>query len=94
MPKYLFKRQLARQLRTQHDHPRHPEEDEVTARLQDGVWVEALKIRSLQKEPAVSLSDVIRDDAQLEETRYLLRPAQHGERKQRRGEPGIQNVRV
>ena len=46
---HLFKRQLSSQLRPQHHHPRNPEEDEVTASLQDGIWVEALKVSGLRE---------------------------------------------
>lgn len=44
---YLFKWKLSGQLCAQHHHPRHPEEDEVTARLQNGIGVEALKVSGL-----------------------------------------------
>lgn len=49
LTKDLFKGQLPRQLCAQHHHPRHPEEEEVTARLQNGARVEALKVIGLWK---------------------------------------------
>jgi len=44
---YLFEWQLAGQLCAQHDHPGHPEEEDVTARLQDRVGVELLEVGCL-----------------------------------------------
>lgn len=48
---HLFERQAASELSAQHHHPGHPEEDQVAARLQQGVGVEALEVSSLCTEP-------------------------------------------
>lgn len=94
---YLSKRQLSCQLCTEHHHPCNPEEYQVAARLQDGVGVEALEVGGLWEVRVVVITQrerFIQGCVLAEEVRYLLRPAEHGEGKQPRGEPRIQDVRV
>lgn len=47
---HLFEGQLPGQLGAQHHHPGHPEDNQVTSCLQNGIGVETLEVSSLCEE--------------------------------------------